>query len=345
MNFNFGEVLTRAWKIVWKHKVLWIFGILASCGRSSGNFNSNSSSRSGGGNGLSPNLPPQVLQWVQWIESHLTQFIAITVALVCVIWIITIFLSTIGKIGLIRGTAQAEGGVEKLIFGQLFSESTPYFWRMFGLSLILAIPVLLFVALVVVGALAVIIPASQSSGDSSAFGVLAILPILVGCFCLFVPVMFVIGMILRQSERAIVLEELGVIPSISRGWEVFRANLGPIILMAIILGVISFVVGLVFAIPILIIVVPAAIAFAVGNAQNTTPLIVAAVCFCLYLPVLWLLGGVLTAYTESAWTLTYMRLTSKPDDSNSDMPAAPKDIDPVQPEDNERTIIAARPNA
>ncbi len=31
MNFNFGEVLSRAWQIIWKHKVLWIFGILASC--------------------------------------------------------------------------------------------------------------------------------------------------------------------------------------------------------------------------------------------------------------------------------------------------------------------------
>ena len=39
MNFNFGEVLTRAWQIIWKHKVLWIFGILASCGRGSGGGN------------------------------------------------------------------------------------------------------------------------------------------------------------------------------------------------------------------------------------------------------------------------------------------------------------------
>jgi len=31
MNFNFGEVLTRAWQITWKYKVLWIFGILAGC--------------------------------------------------------------------------------------------------------------------------------------------------------------------------------------------------------------------------------------------------------------------------------------------------------------------------
>ena len=24
MDFDFGDVLTRAWKITWKHKVLWI---------------------------------------------------------------------------------------------------------------------------------------------------------------------------------------------------------------------------------------------------------------------------------------------------------------------------------
>ena len=340
MNFNFGEVLTRAWKIVWKHKVLWIFGILASCGRSSGNFNSNSRNSV---NGTTPNLPPQMIQGFQWIQSHLVPFIAITVTIFCIIWIVVAFLSTIGKIGLIRGTSQADGGAEKLVFGQLFSESTPYFWRMFGLSLILSIPILILVILLVIGVLAFIIPASQSGGNGSAFGALAILPVMVGCFCLFIPIMFILGMIFNQAQRAIVLEDLGVMPSISRGWEIFRANLGPIILMAIILIVIAFVVGLVIAIPLLIIVVPTMIAYVAGGTQNTTPLILMGVCFCLYLPVLILLNGVLTSYTESVWTLTYMRLTGNP--GNNTPPTEPVDVDPVMPEDNERTIIAAKPNA
>ena len=113
--------------------------------------------------------------------------------------------------------------------------------------------------------------------------------------------------------------------------------------MAIILFVLGFVIGLVVAIPILVIVIPAVFAFAIGNAQNTTPLILAGICFCLYLPVAWLLGGILTAYTESAWTLTYMRLTAKPGDNTP--PVAPVDVDPVEPQDSEKTIIAAKPNA
>jgi hypothetical protein len=28
MNFDSGDVLTRAWKITWKHRVLWIIGIV-----------------------------------------------------------------------------------------------------------------------------------------------------------------------------------------------------------------------------------------------------------------------------------------------------------------------------
>jgi len=323
MNFNFGEVLTRAWQIVWKHRVLWIFGILASCGRGGSSFNSGSSGGGNGGPGTPPDLPPQFLELFRTIEQNLTAFIAIIIALVCIIWIVTIFLSTIGKIGLIRGTAQADGGSEGLIFGQLFSESTPYFWRILGLSLLVGLPVLVAIVVVVIGLLLFIVPLSVSSGNdpTPAFG-LAMLPLLIGCFCLLIPVMFVIGMIARQAENAIVLEEMSVMPAISRGWDVFRKNLGPIIIMAIILTVISFVVGFIIAIPIFVVAVPAAIAFAAGEAQNWTPLAIAGVCICLYIPISLLLNGIAIAYTESVWTLTYMRLTRPEDNEPVALPEA-----------------------
>ena len=313
MNFNFGEVLSRAWQIIWKHKVLWVFGIFAGCSRSGGNFRGNSGG-GGGGNGGVGQLPPEVMRVFQFIQQNLVTFIVAGCIIVLLIWAITIFLSTIGKVGLIRGTFQAEGGTEKLIFGQLFSESMPYFWRVFGLSLIVAIPVLVVFAVLIAGLVAFAISASNGN-DAAQVGVIGLIPLLIGCFCLLIPVMFVVGMIIRQAENAIVLEDLPVLPAISRGWEIFRANLGPIILMAIILFILGLVVGLVIAIPILVIVVPAAITFALGNQQNWTPMIFAGICLCLYIPVTWVLNGILTAYTESAWTLTYLRLTANPQDN------------------------------
>lgn len=312
MNFNFGDVLTRAWQIVWKHKILWVFGILASCGRSGGSFNSNFSSGGGnGGGGQPPEIPPQMMRWFQTIEQNLATIAVVVLAVVCILWFITIFLSSIGKIGLIRGTAQAEGGAASLVFGELFSGSVPYFWRMFGLSLILSLPVFIIamaIAVVVVGGIA-----ASGGNETAIVGIVGMMPIMIGCLCLLVPVMFVLGMIFRQAENAVVLEEMGVLPAIARGWEVFKANLGPIILMAIILGVLGAVAGFVIAIPIFIIVFPAMFAYMLGGGSNM-PLILMGVCMCIFIPVALILQGIIMAYTESAWTLTYMRLT-KPQDA------------------------------
>ena len=313
MNFNFGEVLSRAWQIIWKHKVLWIFGIFAGCGRGGGNFRGNTG---GGGSGApgQPNFPPEVMRVFEFIQQNVMTIVVLGCILLLLIWALTIFLSTIGRVGLIRGTFQAEGGSERLVFGQLFSESMPYFWRVFALSLIVAIPILIVFAVLIGGLVAFAVSAGNGS-DAARVGVFGIIPILIGCICLLIPVMFVVGMIIRQAENAIVLENLPVMPAISRGWDVFKANLGPIILMAIILAVLGVVVGFVVAIPVLVIVVPAAVSFALGNQQNYTPMILAGVCLLLYIPVAWLLNGILTAYSESAWTLTYMRLTAKPQDN------------------------------
>ena len=343
MNFNFGEVLTRAWQIVWKFKVLWIFGILAGCARGGGG----GSGGGGGNNGFetqSPNLPPQMERWFQTFAENATQYILIGIALLCVIWIVVVFLGTIGRIGLIRGAAQADGGAEKLIFGQLFSESMPYFWRMFGLSLIIALPVLILVAILLAGLFAFFIPVSISNGigvsDTPRFGFLAVIPFFAGCMCLLVPVMLVVGLIVRQAENAIVLEDMRVFPALSRGWDVFRKNLGPIILMAIILAVIGVVAGLIIALPIIAVVFPSVFAFAVGEARNWTPMIIMGVCICIYIPVSMVLNGVLTSYVESAWTLTYIRLTRSPKNGNI---TTLESGNPVIPDDDaDRTILASR---
>jgi hypothetical protein len=194
-----------------------------------------------------------------------------------------------------------------LNFGQLFSESTPYFWRLLGLSLILTLPFFIFA--IIVAAFAIFGIAASQGSDASGLGFFATFPLLIGCICLLIPVMLVLGVIFRQAENAIVLEEMSVMPALSRGWEVFRNHLGPIILMAVILAVISFAVGFVIAIPVFVILVPAFIAFMAGEAQNGTPLAIAGICVCLYIPISLLLNGIAIAYTESAWTLTYLRLT------------------------------------
>lgn len=299
MNFNFGEVLSRAWQIIWKHKVLWIFGIFAGCSRAGGG----GSSGGGGGGGSGPGggqpfseferIFDQISQWISdnpWV-------VAVFVVLILILVVLSVFLGTISRIGLIKGTYQAEQGAERLIFGEVFSESMPYFWRVFGLSLLIGLMFLLiFLPLIFFGVI------------TAGIGFICIIPLL----CLLIPISWAVMVVIEQANAAIVLEDLGIGDGLRRGWEVVRANIGTMIVMALILFIGSAVVSIAFAIPVIIAVFPLAIGFAAG--AERTPLLIAGVCCAVYLPILLILNGILTAYVQSAWALTYMRLT-KPQDN------------------------------
>ena len=317
MNFNFGEVLTRAWQITWKYKVLWIFGILAGCtnGGGGGSGGGNSGYRYGPSDS---NLPPEMKRFfhemenfVGWVEDNLWIFIAIMVLIFLVVMAVSIFLGTIGRIGLIKGSYEAEQGAEKLVFGELFSTSMPYFWRVFGLSFLVGLAFLiLLMPIILVGFL------------SAGVGFMCLLPLL----CLLIPVGIAVSIIIEQANRAIILEDLSIFDGLKRGWEIAKSNVGPILVMALILFGIGLVVGIVIALPIFLIVFPSVFAFAIGEGQSLTPLYTAGICFCLYIPVAWLLNGVLTTFTQSAWTLTYMRLTQ--DSDSQETPETPALVEP-----------------
>jgi len=299
MNFNFGEILTRAWQIIWKHKVLWIFGIFAGCSRGGGG----GSGGGGGGGGAQPGQPfsqferlmDQIGQWMNDNPWIVWAIVVLALALIA----LTIFLGTIGRIGLILGTNNAEEGAEKLVFGELFSESMPYFWRVFGLSLLIGLIVLLlFIPLILFGLF------------TAGIGFICILPLL----CILIPISWAVTVVIEQANVAIVLENLGIGDGLRRGWDVVRANAGTMIVMTLILFIGAAVIGIVLALPIILTVIPMAFAFAAGGGDQPAAWFwVIAACCAVYFPILLVLNGILTAYIQSAWTLTYMRL-SKPQD-------------------------------
>ena len=308
MNFNFSEVLTRAWQIIWKHKILWVFGILAGCGQGGGSGGGGGAG-GGGGNGFpNGNVPlnefeRMMNQFGEWISENLW-VIALLVLVTILLIILAIFLGTIGRIGLIRGTYQAEQGAESLIFGELFSGSMPYFWRVFGLSLLVGLAFLVILA-----------PLALFGILTAGIGFACLLPLI----CLLVPLSMVVNIIIEQANAAMVLENLGIADGFRRGWDIVRSNVGPVLIMAIILAVINFVVGLVIALPIIFAVFPLIFGLASGE---TSSLWIAGICCAIYFPVLLVLSGIVTSFVQSSWTLTFLRLTR------------PKDNEPVVLEAN-----------
>ncbi|GAB4503776.1 MAG: hypothetical protein Fur0043_07680 [Anaerolineales bacterium] len=307
MNFNFGEILTRAWHITWKYKVLWVFGILAGCSQGGGN----GSGGGGGGNGQrysnGPStfeFPPEIQRLVSMLEdlgkwAIENWWIFIVLGLIALLFILaSIFLGTIGRVGLIKGSYDAEQGAENLVFGELFRASMPYFWRVFGLSFLIGLAFLI-----------ILLPLLLAGILTAGLGFLCLLPLI----CLLVPVFWAVSLIVEQANRAIVLEDRSILDGFKRGWEILKGHPGPLIVMSLILFGISFVAGLVIALPILITVLPAIFSLAMNEGRSFTPLYFAIGVICLYAPVSWLLNGILNTFVHSAWTLTWLRLTHKPE--------------------------------
>ena len=318
---DFGEVLTKAWKIVWKFKILWIFGIFAGCGTNRGvSFNGGSGFRTGVMSGSTPNLPPgfedNMLRLMNFFENPAV--IAGFIGLICVFIFIAVFLSIMGRVGLIKGALDADAGAEHLSFGELWKSGLHYFWRFLGLSLIIGSPILLIYLALIFGAILVFFAFMSGSGKGS-YGAAPALVVLIPVICIFTCVVFLLAIVISflspQAERAIVIENEGVISGIRRGWSVLTTNLGPILIVWLILVVISVVAGILLALPLLIIVVPLFITYVfAGSNASYTPLIIAGLCIVAYIPVALVANGILTAYLESVWTLTYLHLTQpKPD--------------------------------
>jgi hypothetical protein len=103
-----------------------------------------------------------------------------------------------------------------------------------------------------------------------------------------------------------------VVDAFRKAWETLRANLGPVIVMALILilggGILSAILG----IPFIGVIVPAILGFALGTDTSIySGLAISGLCLVFAIPIIILLSGVLTTYTTGAWTLTYRRLTGK----------------------------------
>jgi hypothetical protein len=241
----------------------------------------------------------------------------------CVLWFLFFFLGLMGKVGLIKGAGKADAGVESMSFGELWTESLPYFWRMFGLSLIIGLPSFILVVILLVGL--GLGAYTAITGSVSQGGLIAMFAGLVGVFVLLICclslIMLVVGLIVEQSYNAIVLEDRGLFESLGRGWEVFSKNWLSVVVvglvqwvMALVIGIVEFIVDLILAIPLIIVViltVSSNAQLATDTGKGALIALILTICCTLVIlvPLSLLLGGVQNTYFQSVWTLTYRRLT------------------------------------
>jgi hypothetical protein len=314
---DYGKVLSRAWEITWRYKILWVLGFLASLGSgggSSGNSGFRGSSTNGQFNGFNGfNIAPQIT--------------GLLVALACVVVIIGLALWVIGLMargGLIAGVAQVED-TGRVTLGEAFHAGQRRFWTLFGIAILVALPIIVLVLIAVV---AIIIAAGGVAGlmrgaEQGAQIGGAVLTAL-ACALPFICGAIVLGIVLEQirvyAERAAMLEGLGWLDAFRRGWQVLKQHIGPTIVFWVIFLVIGLVlVGIVVA-GVVAAFAPFFIAFGRNGPPNWVflPLCGAGL---IGIVVAALIGSVIDTFTSATWTLAYRQFI---------MPAAP--VPPVTPD-------------
>jgi len=312
-----GDVLSKAWKIIWKNKILWLFGVLAGCSASHGGGGSGGGGGGGGaaasnGSGMMPpqngfHNGPSILapsaqrafenfaRTISEIEPWVWITIAIgLVILAILIGILSFFLGTLGTAGVIKGAGmgdRAEEDDKPVSLGAILKAIKTSYWKV----------ILLRLGLSVAGFLVVMI---------------LLLPIILftvlTCFTgllLLIPIGWFIKVLVDFTIIAIVEEDQGIFEAIGRAWTLMIKNLGQVIIMFLILGVGQIVVGLVIGLPMILIPLPIIINLISTGMQNmTVSLAISGILLLVIVPVVIFLSGVLRAYVLTAWTLTYHRL-------------------------------------
>jgi len=104
--------------------------------------------------------------------------------------------------------------------------------------------------------------------------------------------------------------------------------------MGLILGLgIGLIVGSIIALPFVFIALPVIIGFASGTEQTIgAGLITAGLCIVIYLPILIVINGIMLGYIQSAWTLTYLRVTGMDG-------SGPIEVKAIEPESDDSDVI------
>ncbi len=295
-----GKVLARAWNITWRWKILWVLGFLTSLGSSGGGgFNYQFSSRSN-----TVPIPEIAPRWIPLLA----------IAGIAAVLIIIAFrvIATIADGGLIAGVQQVEDE-GSTSFRRAWRVGVQKFWSLFGIQLLVFLAGLVMTAIMVGIMIAFggigVLSAGRGNGEgiAAAFGSMAL------CFiplcCIFVIALLVLSQVVLYAFRAVVLEDMGAIDALGRGWEVLKDNLGNTVIFWLIFLVIGLVFALVFGGIALAAFLPFTTHFMNFPPSMASPtvanyVVTGLVAFVVMI-VLLLVISIMQVFTSATWTLAY----------------------------------------
>lgn len=303
---DLSGIFTAAARLIWKHKALWLLGLLVALGAEYG----------GPGMPMVPPLGGADLSDVPWGEvGAIPAWVWPTVMGVAawgiVLTVILLFIGLIARGGLIASVEQIERD-GTFSMGSAWKVGATRVWRMLGMVLALYLPA---IAVVAAATLLGLVALAGAAGQDMAMLQLrdlmvTIVPVIAALACLLTVYGLVAGGLEVLAERAIILDELAVKDSLLKAWHVFMSHLGQIILVALVLFAIDLGVSLIIGFGAATVMLPfvfgAVAAFESQTIATGLGLIGAGVLAAIAIGLS--VSAVFTSYVSTVWTLVYRQL-------------------------------------
>ncbi len=331
MNIDIATLFTKAFEITFKHRSLWLLGLLIALGNGAGlNTSINSNNIVGmpgttGPGGFTPGsaegtevLEQQMGQVLAYLQDNATTLITIGIAWACVSLLVALVLWVFAEIangGIISSVNSIEEG-QPVTTRAGWNAGKRFARPLIAMRLVLSLPVLVLSVLMLTGFAVVLAPMFGALATGGTPAPESVGPLLFLVYCLVLPLYCVIliytivaGILTTFGRRAIVLEGLGAMDGLRSGWALFRKNVLSSFVIAVIAIIFSFIVGAVVGLLGLALLSPVLVGlinnWILGNTLEA-PAIVAAVVLVLVLSVVSLaVGTLIRTFTETLWTLMY----------------------------------------
>jgi hypothetical protein len=316
MKMDYGNLLSRAWTIVWNNKFMFVLGFLAALGGGGGggsNFNFQMDQNT---------LPPDIEQNIERLLAQYGWMLAgigcLLVFLGFLFWLVRLS----AQAALIDTALRLEAG-KKVSLGAAFTAGVARLDRFVGIHLLLYGPFILlgFIGLIasMVTAGAAVYAAILSPETANVQALIGSMGIAFACIgllaCLLVPLWLVVTFIYPFAQRGAVLQNLGVTASIGHGWQIVKNNVGEVFILALLFVVLGFLVLAVAAVvllPIAFLAAGSAIinavasgAFGIGQAIS---LVMGGLCIGFIGAAV---NSVLVAFRSTAVTLAYQEFVGR----------------------------------
>lgn len=301
-----GNVISRSWQITWKYKSLWLFAVILMA--ASYLFS------------VLQALLPLGMGPADLDRVGMRQFPEISI-LLCgyymVFIVVSMLISIVQLIGMIRGIYLASAQPESLTLGEIVREVPARIGRVVLFYLVT------FVGGLLLGGIFTGLILLSGSGEGQQTFSMVFLCLL----CVIIPAAFLLGLVYYQAMIALVVDDLGIFESFKKGWDVVRNNLGTyIVLMLVVIGI-----------SIVLLIVSASVSFGMlasvfqGMFSNGVPdpsMVDFQTPWHFYLVNLLLAvpGVLISIFTMALFVLTYLDLTRTSGSGADQLPADPEPL-------------------